>query len=88
MGGEKLRLVGVSQPSQGNPFLHLHHEPIGAAKEVKRRVKVVEIFCGPEAVEKLLYLVLEEKDRTTLRWRLKGFAEIQLGSYHAAGHTK
>jgi len=57
-------------------------------KEVRRRVKVVETFCGPEAVEKLLYLVLKEKNRTTLRWRLKGFAEIQLRSYHAAGHTK
>ena len=57
-------------------------------KEVKRRVKVVEIFCGPEAVEKLLYLVLEEKNQTALRWRLKGFAKIQAGSCHALGHTK
>jgi putative transposase len=28
------------------------------AKEVKRRIKVVEVFCDEGAVEKLLYLVL------------------------------
>jgi len=26
-------------------------------KELKRRTKVVEIFCGPEALEKLVYIL-------------------------------
>jgi len=32
------------------------------AKEVKRRIKVVEVFCDEGAVEKLLYLVLSQLD--------------------------
>ena len=32
------------------------------AKEVKRRTKVVEVFYGEGAVEKLLYLVLSQLD--------------------------
>jgi len=53
-------------------------------KELKRRVKVVEIFCGPEAVEKLVYLVLVQENEKLLKRRLRGFAEIQMGSCHAA----
>jgi transposase-like protein len=32
------------------------------AKEVKRRTKVVEVFCGEGAMENLLYLVLSQLD--------------------------
>ena len=31
------------------------------AKEVKRRTKVVEVFCGEGAMENLLYLVLSQR---------------------------
>lgn len=52
-------LLGVSIPFQGDLSLPVHDEPAGAADEgVKRRTKVVEIFCGPETLEKLLYLSL------------------------------
>jgi putative transposase len=78
----------LDHPKEIRSYLYTTNQLERLMKEVKRRVKVVEIFCGPEAVEKLLYLVLEEKNRTTLRWRLKGFAEIQTGSCHALGHTK
>jgi len=47
------------------------------AKEVKRRTKVVEVFCDAGAVENLLYLVLSQR-------RLREFAEIQIGNYHVA----
>jgi transposase-like protein len=56
-------------------------------KGVKRRTKVVEIFCGPEAVEKLVYLVLVQENEKLLKRRLRGFAEIQMGSCYAAEHT-
>ena len=48
-------------------------------KELKRRTKV-------EALEKLVYLVLVQENEWLLGRRLRGFAEIQLGSYHASGH--
>jgi transposase-like protein len=53
-------------------------------KELKRRTKVVEVFCGPEPLEKLVYLVLMQENERLLRRRLRGFAEIQTGSRHAA----
>ncbi|MGC8817712.1 MAG: transposase, partial [Candidatus Hadarchaeum sp.] len=53
-------------------------------KEVKRRVKVVEVFCGEEAVEKLLYLVLRSLPERLEGRRLRGFAEVSMGSDHVA----
>ena len=50
------------------------------AEEVKRRTKVVEVFSGEEAAEKLLYLVLSELDEVWGARRLRGFAEIHMGS--------
>jgi len=44
---------------------------------------VVEVFCGEEAVEKLLYLFLSHLDEAWGGQRLRGFAEIEMGSYHA-----
>ena len=54
------------------------------AKEVKRRTKVVEVFCDEGAVENLLYLVLSQLDEAWGERRLRGFAEIQIGNYHVA----
>jgi transposase-like protein len=53
------------------------------AKEVKRRTKVAAVFCGERAVEKLLCLVLSQLDEAWGARRLRGFAEIQVKSYHA-----
>jgi|GEM_PF-6536199 len=37
----------------------------GVARQgVKRRIKVVEVFCSEDAAEKLLYLVLSQLDET------------------------
>jgi len=56
----------LNHPKATRPYLYTTNQLERLIKKVKRRMKVVEIFCGPEAVEKLLYLVLEEKGRTTL----------------------
>jgi len=56
-------------------------------KELKRRTKVVEVFCGPQALEKLVYLMLVQENERLLGRRLRGFAEMQLESCHAPGHT-
>jgi len=51
---------------------------------VKRRAKVVEVFCGEEALVELLYLVLSNLNERLEGRRLRGFAEVLTGSYHAA----
>jgi len=43
----------------------------------------VEVFCGEGAVEKLLYLVLSQLDERWGARRLRGFAEVEMGSCHA-----
>ncbi len=65
-------------------FLYTTNQLERLAKEVKRRTEVVEVFCGEEAVEKPLYLVLAEMNEALLRGRLRGFVEIHMGSYNAA----
>jgi transposase-like protein len=53
------------------------------AKEIKRRVKVIEVFLDEGSVERSLYLILKElNERLNLR-RLSGFNEIESGNYHA-----
>ena len=49
--------------------------------------QALEIFCGLEALEKLVYLVLVQENERLLGRRLRGFAEMQLESCHAPGHT-
>lgn len=53
------------------------------SKETKRWTKVVEVFWGKEAVEKLPYLVLSNLNERLGGRRLRDFAETWMGSYHA-----
>jgi len=77
----------LNHPKSIRSYLYTTNQLERLMKEVKRRTKVVEIFCGPEALEKLLYLVLVQESEKLFARRLRGFAEIQSGSYHANGHT-
>jgi len=54
------------------------------AKEVKRRAKVVEVFCGEGTVERLLYLVLSQLDEAWGAPKPREFAEIHPRNYHVA----
>ncbi|MEM2002281.1 MAG: transposase [Candidatus Methanomethylicaceae archaeon] len=50
------------------------------SEEVERRTKMVEVFCGEEALVKLLYLVLSHPNERLEGRRLWGFAEVAMGS--------
>ena len=76
-------LAFLRHPKPIRRYLYTTNQLERLAKEVKRRTKVVEVFCSEEAAEKLLYLVLSELDEAWGTRRLRGFAEIQMGSYHA-----
>jgi len=76
-------LAFLRHPKPIRRYLYTTNQLERLAKEVKRRTKVVEVFCSEEAAEKLLYLVLSELDEAWGARRLRGFAEIQMGSYHA-----
>ncbi|MBC7109094.1 MAG: transposase, partial [Methanomassiliicoccales archaeon] len=75
-------LAFLRHPKPIRRYLYTTNQLERLAKEVKRRMKVVEVFCGEEAVEKLLYLVLSHLNEAWGARRLRGFAEIETGSYH------
>ena len=76
-------LAFLRHPKPIRRYLYTTNQLERLAKEVKRRTKVVEVFCNEDAAEKLLYLVLSQLDEAWGARRLRGFAEIQMGSYHA-----
>ena len=78
----------LNHPKIIRAYLYTTNQLERLIKELKRRTKVVEVFCGPQALEKLVYLVLVQENEKLLRRRLCGFAEIQTGSCHAPGHTQ
>ena len=77
----------LNHPKAIRPFLYTTVRLERLIKELKRRTKVVEVFCGPQALEKLVYLMLVQENERLLGRRLRGFAEMQLESCHAPGHT-
>jgi len=77
-------LAFLRHPRPVRRYLYTTNQLERLAKEIKRRTKVVEVFCGEGAVEKLLYLVLSQLDEAWGVRRLRGFAEIHIGNYHVA----
>ncbi len=65
-------------------YLYTTNQLERVSKEVKRRTKVVEVFWGEEAGERLLYLVLSNLNERLEGRRWRGFAEALMGSYHVA----
>ena len=76
-------LAFLWHPKPIRRYLYTTNQLERLAKEVKRRTKVMEVFCGEEAVEKLLCLVLSGLNERLGTRRLRGFAEVTMGSYHA-----
>ena len=46
-------------------------------KEVKRRVKVIEVFSTPESAYKIIYFVLAEMNERYEKTRLIGFVQLK-----------
>ena len=55
-------LTCLCHPKPIRRYLYTTNHLEQFAKEVKGRTKVVEVFCGEGAVEKLLYRVLSQLD--------------------------
>ena len=76
-------LAFLRHPKPIRRYLYTTNQLKRLAKEVKRRTNGVEVFCNEDAMEKLLYLVLSQLGEAWGARRLRGFAEIRMGSYHA-----
>ncbi len=75
-------LAFLNRPSELRRYFYTANHWEHLCKEAKRRTKVVEVFVGEGAVEKLLYLFLSVLNERLGARRLRGFAEVEVGSYH------
>jgi len=60
-------------PEEIRPYLYTTHALERFIKEVKRRSKVIEAFPGPDACQKVLYLVAQDMDDRYRRRAVKDF---------------
>ena len=69
-------------PKEIRQFIYTTNQLERLAKEIKRRIKVIEVFPDEGSAERLLYLILKEMNERLNSKRLRGFNEIELGNYH------
>jgi len=53
------------------------------AEEIKRRIKVIEVFPDEGSAERLLYLILKEMNERLNSRKLRKFNEIKLVKHYA-----
>ncbi|BAT71785.1 transposase IS654 family [Thermosulfidibacter takaii ABI70S6] len=66
----------LNYPKSIRPHIYTTNLLERLMKEIKRRVKVIEVFCSEEAAEKILFLVLSELNERYKRYRLLGFTKL------------
>jgi putative transposase len=70
-------------PKEIRLFIYTTNQLERLAKEIKRRIKVIEVFPDEGSAERLLYLIMKEMNEKLNSRRLRGLNEIELGNYHA-----
>ena len=84
MGRKSVCLINfLRYPKEIRQFIYTTNELESLAKEIKRRIKVIEVFPDEGSAKRLLYLILKEMNERLNSRRLRGFNEIELGNYHA-----
>ncbi|QJA05952.1 IS256 family transposase [Thermosulfurimonas marina] len=80
-------LVFLEYPEPIRNYIYTTNQLERLIKEVKRRTKVIEVFCEPGALYKVVYLVLrglEEKYRSR---KLRGFEDLMEEGLLSCGHS-
>ncbi len=69
----------LTHPKAIRAYLYTTNQLERLIKELKRRTKVVEVFCGPKALEKLVYLVLVQEKREAAQQKAAWFRRNTVG---------
>ncbi len=69
----------MEYPEEIRPYVYTTNMLERLIKEVKRRVKVIEVFSTPESAYKIIYLVLAEMNERYEKTRLIGFVQLKAG---------
>jgi len=84
MGRKSVCLINLLRyPKEIRQFIYTTNQLERLAKEIKRRIKVIEVFPDEGSAERLLYFILKELNERLNSRRLRGFNEIEVGNYHA-----
>ena len=67
----------MDYPEEIRPYVYTTNMLERLMKEVKRRVKVIEVFSTPESAYKIIYLVLAEMNERYEKTRLIGFVQLK-----------
>ena len=67
----------MDYPEEIKPYIYTTNMLERLIKEVKRRVKVIEVFSTPESAYKIIYLVLAEMNERYEKTRLIGFVQLK-----------
>ena len=68
---------GDDYPEEIRPYIYTTNMLERLMKEIKRRVKVIEVFSTPESAYKVIYLVLAEMNERYGKTRLIGFSQLK-----------
>ena len=75
--------IFLRYPKEIRQFIYTTNQLERLANEIKRRIKVIEVFPDEGSVERLLYLTLKEMNERLNSRMLRESNEIELGNYHA-----
>mgnify|MGYP000091241179 CR=1 FL=1 len=80
-------LVFLEYPEPIRSYIYTTNQLERLIKEVKRRAKVIEVFCEPGALRKVVYLVLRGLEERYPSRKLRGFEELVEEGLLSFGHT-
>ena len=76
-------LTFLRYPKEVRQFIYTTNQLERLAKEIKRRIKVIEVFPDEGSAERLLYLILKEMNERLNSRKLRKFNEIKLVKHYA-----
>ena len=80
----------MEYPERIKPYIYTTNMLERLMKELKRRIKVIEVFSTPESAYKIIYLVLAEMNEKYKKTRLIGFVQLnnqEEGLVFSGGHN-
>ena len=72
--------IFLRYPKEIRQFIYTTNQLERLAKEIKRRIKVIEVFLDEGSAGRSLYLILKKVDKRLSLRKIRGFNEIELNN--------
>ena len=80
-------MVFPEYPEPIRNYIYTTNQFEGLINEVKRRAEVIEVFCEPGALYRVVYLVLRSPEEGYRSRKLRGFEELAEEGLLSPGHS-